>query len=750
MKKISAIFFVFLLFTISVLGQTETRASKTWEVEKYDITATLPTVETDRYLNVKAVLNMKNASGSMANSLTLRISPNAEIGEVKVNNTATSPTKGEEKIGGGTLQRIILRSISIQPNGNLAVEVNYKLKVIENSGLNALSPVNSQFLPLSYWYPTPNSWFFTRGGDFAPFSVKVNNSAGLMMISSGGGNANSFDQKLFGQPFFITGNWDTINANSVSVLVNKGTGGEEQKRANELATLASEAKIFMEKSLGGSFDAPLRIVSVRRGGGFSGGGTILIDENVFRRQKIDSQTALTVADAIAKVWFGNIVKVEGDGYGAIREGLSKYLATQFLESKYGKEIADIERLRQRTAYTTVIKRDAPLTLSSPIDGYYYTTNSNKGAMIWRLLARKIGQDTFFDILKNNLKNRTLELANLRGAFSQHKELLDYNFDQLTDIDLLIGLPRVEGGETKIALRNAGSIEVTVEITATTEKGEKLKNNVAIAAKSFGETTFKSTNKIVRVEIDSEKLFPQTDYSNDVKPQEVEETDMILFIKKAFDRQDYITAEKNGRIVLRDYPLFDDARILLARALFAQGKNLDAEKEFRTAYDEKLPTARTLAWANVGLGEIALKNGQTAQAIKFFDEAIKANGENGATLQARQGKIKANGASNNDESVKAFFNRFDKAAISGSKANLEALMIGGDTPKEFAGGIAGQAQEWTTRIVQIDALDANNMLVEVALNFRIINKESESGTAVFRLTKIGGDWKLSGVEIFEVR
>jgi Tfp pilus assembly protein PilF len=432
----------------------------------------------------------------------------------------------------------------------------------------------------------------------------------------------------------------------------------------------------------------------------------------------------------------------------IREGLVRFIATQFLESKYGKDVADIERLRQRTAYAAISKRDAPLNMVSPLDDYYFTAVSNKGAMIWRVLAKKIGQDEFFNVLRTNMKDGSLQLSELRSAFSSQKDFLDYAFDQITDTNLLVGLPQANGAETKVALRNTGSVDATVNVTATTANGEKLTAQATIPAKSFGEVNFKSPNKIVRTEIDAEKLYPQTDYSDDVAPREFDDSDSLLAVKRTFDKQDFINAEKNARKVLQSAPRFDEVRILLARALLAQGKNMDAEKEFRAVLDEKLTTARSLAWANEGLGEIAVKTGQNTQAAKFFEEAIKADAEYGATLAARTGRNKANGLTAIDESIKAFFTQFDKAAISGRKADVDALIVAGEIPK-FAGGIAG-AQEWQTKVLQVDKIDANNALVEVGLNIKLLNKDAESGMAVFRLARVRNNWKLSGVEIFEVR
>lgn len=746
-KSVLIFAFLLALFTFSASAQDETRASKTWEVQKYDIAATLPQSETDRNLTVKANLDLKNVSSEAGSRLTLRISEKAEVSAVRVNNATADFSKSTEKAGSRNLQRIIVRVPAIQPNQTFAVAVDYKLKVDENSGLNALSPVGSQFLPLSFWYPTPNSWFFSGGADYAPVRLQVTAANGETIVASGIQTANAFEQKLNVQPFFVAGNWDKIDANGVSVFVPKGI--EDKSRANELALLVSEAKTFTANLLGVAPDVPIRIVAVNRGAGFSGGGAIFIDESVLRRQKIDSQTAMSVAGAVAKIWLENSVSASGDAFGVIQQGLTQYIATQFLESKYGKEIADIERLRQRTAYAAIVKRDAPLNIVSPLDDNFYTVVTNKGAMIWRLLAKRVGREEFFKILQGEMKDGDLNLKEIRAAFQAQKDFLDVALEQVTETNLLVGLPQQNGAETKVALRNLGAIDATMDVTATTQTGEKLTAQSTIRAKSFGEVIFKTDKKIIRVEIDAEKFYPQTDYSDDVAPREFETSDSIALIKRAFDQQNFAKSEKDARIALQSAPRFDDARIWLARSLSAQNKNAEAEREFRAVLDEKLPTPRSLAWANVGLGEIALKSNQNTQAANFFVEAIKADAEYGATLAARAGLNKINAVSTTDESIRAFFEQFDKAAISGRKADVDALILSGEITK-FSGGISGQAQEWNTKVVRVDKLDVNNALVEVKLNIRLLNKSAESGTAVFQLSKVGGNWKLSGVEIFEVR
>jgi len=78
MKKFGSLLVTSLFFALTMAAQDESRASKTWEVQKYDIAATLPQSETDRYLIAKAVLNLKNVSGITGSRLTLRISDKAK------------------------------------------------------------------------------------------------------------------------------------------------------------------------------------------------------------------------------------------------------------------------------------------------------------------------------------------------------------------------------------------------------------------------------------------------------------------------------------------------------------------------------------------------------------------------------------------------------------------------------------------------------------------------------------------------
>ena len=121
----------------------------------------------------------------------------------------------------------------------------------------------------------------------------------------------------------------------------------------------------------------------------------------------------------------------------------------------------------------------------------------------------------------------------------------------------------------------------------------------------------------------------------------------------------------------------------------------------------------------------------------------------ASLAARAIRNRAGARTQADERITAFFAQFDRAAAGNKKAELQTLIAPGEVSK-FASGIAGQTEQWKTQIVAVDNLDAGTALVEAQLSIKLLNRDIESGTAVYRLTKTPAGWKLGAVDIFEVR
>ncbi|HEX8141917.1 MAG TPA: hypothetical protein VF553_04930 [Pyrinomonadaceae bacterium] len=761
----------FLLFCLlalalspqSVRAQEDARAA--WQVTRFDITVSAPPA--DRALTARALIKARNVGRGAGQTISLRLSPKAEIKAASINDAATTFRSASEPRG--NLQRVTINIPSPAAPGALVnVALDYRLPVAENDGLAAISPVGTQFLPHSLWYPAANALFAVRGADVAPYRLTVNGAAGEMIISSGKStSATTFEQTLNAQPFFLTGNWDTSEGTGASAGVSawlpKGAGADERKQAEALMALAAAARSFYAGLLGPAPDSPIRLVTVERGAGFNEGGTILLDGAAFRRTKIDSVTALLIAEAVAHLWIGGATPIRGEGSGVLREGLARYLAQLFFEKQYGAEAADAERMRERVAYTAIARREAPLSLATPLDDTYYTSITNKGAMIWRLVERALGREAFISQLRAQLQagardEAGLTLASVRAALSEQggaatKAILDQGLDQPTDIDLLVGLPQQRAGQWVSALRNTGSLDVSVKVQATTERGERLMVDAIIPARDFGEAAFKTPSRIVRVEIDPDKLYPQLDYANDIVPRKELSENALAEASRAFVRQEYARSESITRELLSVAPRMQEARIMLARSLLAQSKLDEAEKEFRVALDESLPTPLTLSWANIGLGEIAIRRGQAADAARRFNDAVRAGGEYASTLAGRLSRIKAEAAANAappvDDSVQKFIAQLDLAIKSGRKAEIETQVLPGELQTFIKGIVSSQPEIWQTRVVRTEQLDAGRVAADVTLNVKQLGRE-QSGTAVYVLARAGGSWKLADIQFFEVR
>src|SRR5439155_23378890 len=103
-----------------------------------------------------------------------------------------------------------------------------------------------------------------------------------------------------------------------------------------------------------------------------------------------------------RLWIGADTPVRGEGPGVVREGLSRFLATLFIEKESGAEAAEAERARQRLAYSSIVKRDGPLSRTTALDSTYFNSVANKGAMIWRLIDHVVGRDAFVATLRASL------------------------------------------------------------------------------------------------------------------------------------------------------------------------------------------------------------------------------------------------------------------------------------------------------------------------------------------------------------
>jgi len=216
-------------------------------------------------------------------------------------------------------------------------------------------------------------------------------------------------------------------------------------------------------------------------------------------------------------------------------------------------------------------------------------------------------------------------------------------------------------------------------------------------------------------------------------------------------QDFPKAEATARAMIAAAPRFQEARILLGRALLGENKLEEAEQIFRASLDEPLPFAATLAWANIGLGEIAMKRNQPAEAAKRFNDAVIASRDYPSSLAARAARIRAEAAANAapavDEAARTFITQFSQAVVSNKKAELESRVVPGELVRFISASIGTEL--WETRVLRTEQVNANLIAADVYIKASKLGKAGE-GTAVILLARTPGGLKVSGIELFEVR
>ncbi|HEY0725380.1 MAG TPA: hypothetical protein VGD41_15565, partial [Pyrinomonadaceae bacterium] len=215
----------FILCLVVQVG-AQTPATPIWQVTSFDIAANVQ--QNERMLNATATINATNVGGP-GRTLTLRLTSKASVKSVTVSGSAANFRPGQEPRG--DLQRIeISLPTPAASNSTVTATVTYTMAVESNTGLTAISPIATQFLPLAFWYPMPNSPYSVRGADSAPFKLTVNipNAISSGVEKPGTAGSVSFEQSLHGQPFFVQGDWDKLDGaadgKGIVVLLEKGAG----------------------------------------------------------------------------------------------------------------------------------------------------------------------------------------------------------------------------------------------------------------------------------------------------------------------------------------------------------------------------------------------------------------------------------------------------------------------------------------------------------------------------------------------
>jgi len=803
--------FVSLVFTVllSSIG-----LAQEFEIKKYEINATV--VPAELKVDVQAKLRLVNLSDPrLADNILLStadrprfsfyINSKAKVTEMKVNGS-TAAFKTNEDLRNNLLRIYTDVTTGIASARELEVDFVYSVPSADRNTSLHVSSGESFLLPNSFWVPVVHTPYAEHGADTAPMSLTVNAPAGLKVVSSGiRKSENSFEQSLAAQPFFIVGNYDVITRGGesypVEVYVPRGLGEVGKQQAQRLATEAERMLAFYVKYFNAAAVAPFRIVatqarqlstvtsdafSVAREVAFMTAGLATVDDNLLRRDVLDLGTIELLSGAASRAWVDGQVLVRGRGTGMLRDALPVYLGAQYLGERFGVEQRDAAFDRYRGAYAIVARNDAPLLMQSQLDRNYITSVYNKGAMIWRLLEYQLGRQNFENVLRNSLTRTKVDALSLSGWYSpsqggkppqihplcslsrcanlkenllaagRDRRLINEIFanwiDSVVLPDFAIGQPQSATNGVESTIANFGSGDVTIEVVATTDKGEKLSRNVTIKPGEYGTVTFPAGTNITRVEADPNNLYLQSDYTNDVFPRRPSESEAFGQANLAFVKNDFATAEAKAREGLKITPNAPTLQALLGRVLLAQKKTEEAAKVFEAVLKSEPLPLQAYGAANLGLGEIALQQNNFAEASRRFRFAAMSDFDAATTMAARDNAASAErGASaiKIPEDIRAFLQKFDGAVLQGTTDAVNQFIELGNLRKFAQSLVVRKPAIWVTEAIRTEEWDANRIAVDVTLKIKIEGKDY-AGRAVYVISRANGKMLLSEVPVFDVK
>jgi hypothetical protein len=809
-NKMKKIFFslVFILLLASFAFAQE------FEIKKYDLNARL--APEDQRVDVQAKLRLVNLSGpDLAERILLSaegrprlsffLNPKATVAAMKIND-ANMQVKTAEDARNNLLRVYVDITTTLASLREFEVDLTYSIPSADRSAALHVSSEESFLLPSSFWVPVTHTPYADHGADTAPFSLAVTAPAGLKVISSGiRKSENSFEQSLASQPFFVVGDYDVVARGGgdypVEVYFPRGSGDVGKQQAERLAAEAERMVMFNVKYFGVASLAPFRIISTQArqlntatSDAFSQSretsvamvGAVTIDENLFRRDALDLGTIELLAGAAARAWIDGQVLLRGRGTGMLRDALPIYLSAQYLGERFGQPQRDAAFERYRRAYATIARNDAPLLMQSQLDRNYATSVYNKGALVWRMIEKTIGRQAFESALRSSLSRSSVDVLSLAGwwapqqgrglaqphplcqlsrcanfkenlaAAGADRKLVNEIFTNWIDTvalpDFAIGQPQTTPTGVESTIANFGSGDFTIEIVATTDRGETLRKTATVKASEYGAVNFPAGTNIKTIEADPEKIFLQSDYSNDVFPRRSSQSEAFGQANLAFSKNNFAEAEAKARAGLAATANAPTLQALLGRALLAQKKNDEAAKIFNEVLKAEPLPIQAYGWAHLGLAELAMQQNNFAEAARHYRFAAAADLDAATTIAARDGSLRAERGANTvkiPEDIRAFLQKFDAAVLQGNSTVVNQFVELGNLRKFAQSLVVRKPSAWVTEALRAEEWDASRTAVDVTLKIKIEGKDY-AGRAVYVVSRAGGKLLLSEVPTFDVK
>lgn len=766
----------FLFFLSLVAACSAVAHAQESDVRKYAVDVRLEPAA--HAASVRTTMTVLNPTDAPKRNLQFRINGKSDVRSVTLGGQpAVFDAKDDRRYTGLKVVTVQLpAAIAGRGTGDLVVESRLALGTATSDA--TIGPGESVLLPSSIWFPMVSTPFIQYGANTAPWSVTVSGAEPGRAVSGGAASGATFAQPLYGLPFVIVGAFaepvvKQAGPVTVEVWTPDGAPAETRAGAERLAGDVERIVAFYSRAIGAPPACTFRIVASDRAAGFGSPSGVALGRRVFTRPSTDAETFELLADSVARIWTDGVSAVRGatpgatanrmNGVAIVRDALPRYLAILAAGDRFGPEAearaydrVRVALLRQGTAAAQV-----QLSLVTPLDAIYAGLITTKGPLVFHVFEHEIGREPLLGAIgsaiatsrtSGSLTADTLRAAITKAAGRDLTPVYQTWLDTASQPDIIIGIPQQSGSGWTSALRNLGTGDVVIDVVATTESGKRLTVRSPVPSAGFGEARFETTERITSVEVDPDRVIPQSNYANDARPPRPAAEDLFVDGVGLVRKKEYAAAEVKLRQAVAADPLSDAAKAWLARAILGLGRPAEAEKAATEAIATEPASLDALSWANLVLGQIALDRGKPKDAVGFFQKALAFGNESSALKTARESIVAARKAAGDpavlDDSVVKFFADYDRAVSAGVNTQQAEQFVDSHLLPEFVRGLVTSiARTWNTEVIATESLGRDETLADV--RFTTGSAAQRIGaTAVMRLRRAGTGWRITDVQILE--
>jgi len=356
--------------------------------------------------------------------------------------------------------------------------------------------------------------------------------------------------------------------------------------------------------------------------GYAAPGIIFLAPSSLREEP----AVRTLANQIARQWWGVLVSPESRDHIWLVNGMSRYAEMLYIEQQAGK--SGFEAESKLTYIDALTVDDVPVLQAARYEDYapeYWALTGSKGAAVLNMLRSLMGDEKFFQLLKrfpDQYAWKSVTTADFRkAAEALHGSALDYFFVQwiqstgAPEFDLEYTVFRTQKGFRVMGKikQDLDTFRMPVQLRIQTE-GNPEEHIVEVAGTS-SEFVVETFGKPVSLEMDPDRRVLRYDNSIRVavairRGEQFAEIGEFAESLKEYQRA--LEVNRNSSL----------AHYRVAEIFLLQNNYQSAANEFREALNGDLDPTWTEVWSHIKLGNVFDLTGQRERALNEYQQAVR--------------------------------------------------------------------------------------------------------------------------------